>query len=102
MMAAREIPTDTNPFGVNAGGYNDLAYSQACDRLLLAGFDPVVREAAMQSLQGSFGRDLPALPLYQAPRWVAYQPDLCGVRVGSLPASALWNIENYSRTNSCP
>jgi peptide/nickel transport system substrate-binding protein len=102
MMAAREIPTDANPFGVNAGGYNDLAYSQACDRLLLGGFDPAVREAAMQSLQGSFGRDLPALPLYQAPRWVAYQPDLCGVRVESLPASALWNIENFSRANSCP
>ncbi|MFN2149067.1 MAG: ABC transporter substrate-binding protein [Anaerolineales bacterium] len=101
MLAAREIPNDSNPFGVNASGYNDLAYSQACDRLLLGGYDPAVRTQAMQVLQEAFGRDLPALPLYQAPRWVVFEPDLCGVQVQSLPVSALWNIENFARGQNC-
>jgi len=102
MLSGREIPADANPFGVNASGYNDPAFSQACDRLLLGGFDPAVRSEAVQLMQESFKRDIPALPLYQAPRWVVYQPELCGVEVESLPVSAIWNLENFARGANCP
>jgi len=102
MLSAREIPSDTQPFGVNASGYSDLGYSQACDRLLLGGFDPGIRAGAMAALQQSFLRDLPALPLYQPPRWVAFAPDICGVQVESLPTSALWNVESLQRAEACP
>jgi peptide/nickel transport system substrate-binding protein len=102
MLSGREIPGDSNPFGVNASGYNALDFNQACDRLLLGGFDPAIRSQAMQAMQESFLRDLPALPLYQPPRWVVYQPGLCGVEVQSLPVSALWNIEDFVRGEACP
>jgi peptide/nickel transport system substrate-binding protein len=102
MLSAREIPDDGTPFGINASGYNALDFNQACDRLLLGGFDPAIRSQAMQTMQESFLRDLPALPLYQPPRWVVYQPGLCGIEVQSLPVSALWNIENFIRGGDCP
>jgi len=102
VLAGREIPGADHPYGINASGYSDLAYSQACDRLLLAGFNPDIRSSALVAMQESYALNLPALPLYQSPRFIAYQPDLCGVGLQSLTESALWNLETWARGADCP
>jgi peptide/nickel transport system substrate-binding protein len=102
MLAGREVPGAEHPFGVNASGFSDQAYSQACDRLLLAGFDAQIRTAAITAMQQSFALNQPVLALYQPPRWVAFQPGLCGVELHALSESALWNIEVWSRGGNCP
>ncbi len=102
MLSGREIPGAEHPFGVNATGFSDLAYNQACDRLLLAGVDPGIRTAAIEAMQQSFDLNLPALPLYQPPRLVAFQPGLCGVELHTFSESALWNVEAWSRGGNCP
>ena len=102
MFAGREIPTEKNPFGINASGFNDFAYNQACERVLLG---RVNAEDYVQSLLGTqeiFNQATPGIPLYQAPRLAAYGIDVCGIEFDSLSFSVLFGLEHFDTGAGCP
>lgn len=94
MFAGREIPSDENPFGVNASGYRDPDYDQACSALLLGRPDGAAYAEAAERVQTIFRESLPAIPLYMRPRVLAHRASICGIDIDPLSFSALWNIES--------
>ncbi len=102
MFAERELPTEKIPFGVNASGFNDLAYNQACERVLLGRVDVEEYMQALLDTQDIFVQALPGIPLYQAPRFVAFNNDICGVEVDSLAFSVLFGLEHFDTGAGCP
>lgn len=102
MFADRELPTEKNPFGVNATGFNDLAYNQACDRVLLGRVDGDGYLSALLDTQELFVQALPGIPLYQVPRFVAYTNGICGIEVDSLAFSVLFGLEHIDMGAGCP
>lgn len=100
-FASWEIPGDENPFGSNAGGFNDPAYNEACRRIL---HGPPGSEAyfeSMHAIQRIFHEELPSLPLYVRPRILIYRVDACGVQVDATAFSTLWNLENVDHGENC-
>lgn len=102
MFAERELPTEKTPFGVNATGYNDFVYNQACERVLLGRVDVDEYLQALLDTQELFVQALPGIPLYQAPRFVAYSNDICGIEVDSLAFSVLFGLEHFDTGAGCP
>jgi ABC-type oligopeptide transport system substrate-binding subunit len=102
MFAGREIPTEKSPFGVNATGFNDFAYNQSCERVLLGRVDVEGYSQALLDTQEIFVQALLGIPLYQAPRFVAYNNDICGIVVDSLSFSVLFELENFDAGAGCP
>ncbi len=102
MFTERELPTEKSPFGVNATGFNDLAYNQACERVLLGRVDDEEYLRALLDTQDIFAQALPGIPLYQAPRFVAYNEEICGIEVDSLSFSVLFGLENFDAGAGCP
>ena len=93
MYAGWEIPSDSNPFGSNASGYENSAYNGAC-RVEVLGID--AGEATSnpeQSYQQQYAEEVPSIPLFVRPRFIVYNPDLDGVEADALSFSILWNIE---------
>jgi len=102
MFTERELPTEKSPFGVNATGFNDLAYNQACARVLLGRVDNEAYLQALLDTQDIFVQALPGIPLYQAPRFVAYNNAICGIEVDSLSFSVLFGLEHFDTGAGCP
>ena len=102
MFAERELPTEKSPFGVNATGFNDLAFNQACERVLLGRVDVEEYLQALLVTQDIFVQTLPGIPLYQAPRFAAYNKDICGIEVDSLSFSVLFGLEHIDMGAGCP
>jgi peptide/nickel transport system substrate-binding protein len=102
MFAERELPTEKSPFGVNATGFNDLVYNRACERVLLGRVDNEAYLQALLDTQDIFVQALPGIPLYQAPRFVAYNNDICGIEVDSLSFSVLFGLEHFDTGAGCP
>jgi len=102
MFAERELPTEKNPFGVNATGFNNLAYNQSCERVLLGRVDVEGYSQALLETQEIFVQALPGIPLYQAPRFVAYNNNICGIEVDSLSFSVLFGLEHFDSGAGCP
>ena len=102
MFAGRELPTEKAPFGVNATGFNDPAYNKACERVLLGRVDADEYLQALLETQELFIQALPGIPLYQVPRFVAYNNDICGIEVDSLAFSVLFGLENFHLGAGCP
>lgn len=102
MFAERELPTEKSPFGVNATGFNDFAYNQSCERVLLGRVDVEGYAQALLDTQEIFVQALPGIPLYQAPRFVAYNNDICGIEVDSLSFSVLFGLEHFDSGVECP
>jgi peptide/nickel transport system substrate-binding protein len=102
MFAGREIPSEADPFGINASGFNDFAYNQACERMLLGRVtaDDYVQEL-METVE-IFSQALPGIPLYQAPRLAAYGLDVCGIEFDSLSFSVLFYVEQFDMGAECP
>ena len=93
-----EIPGPTSEFsrswgGANASGYRSPEFDQACQAARLSLPDDPGYAQAIQRVQELFAEDLPALPLYQHLRLVAFRPGLCQVALDPTAESALWNIE---------
>ncbi|MFP3853270.1 MAG: ABC transporter substrate-binding protein, partial [Anaerolineales bacterium] len=78
MFAGWELPTDENPLGINASGYQSAAYDQSCRTVLLSAPGTRAYDEAVRQLQQQFSTDLPALPLLVRPRLLAYADWLCG------------------------
>ncbi len=102
MFAERELPTEKNPFGVNATGFNDFAYNRSCESVLLGRVDVEGYSQALLDTQELFVQALPGIPLYQAPRFVAYNNDICGIEVDSLSFSVLFELEHFDTGVDCP
>jgi ABC-type oligopeptide transport system substrate-binding subunit len=102
MFAERELPTEKNPFGVNATGFNNLVYNQSCERVLLGRVDVEGYSQALLDTQEIFVQALPGIPLYQAPRFVAYNNNICGIEVDSLSFSVLFGLEHVDSGAGCP
>lgn len=94
-----EVPSDDNPFGINASGFSDSAYDAACGDSLLGVPTSSSYGEAVDQTQAILRDQLPAIPLFVRPRLVAYAPWLCGVSLDSSSPSVLWDIEAL---HSCP
>jgi peptide/nickel transport system substrate-binding protein len=101
MFSGREIPSNENPYGSNASGFNDPDYNQACDMILLGLPESEAYQQAVRKTQEIFSTEIPALPLYLKPRVVAHVNEMCGVQVAPLTFSALWGLESYDLGENC-
>jgi peptide/nickel transport system substrate-binding protein len=101
MFYGREIPSNENPFGSNASGFNDPEYNRACDMILLGIPGSEVYQQAVRKTQEIFSTEIPALPLYLKPRVVAHVNELCGVQIDPLTLSVLWELEGYDLGENC-
>jgi peptide/nickel transport system substrate-binding protein len=101
MFSGREIPSNENPFGSNASGFNDPDYNLACDMILLGLPESEAYQQAIRKTQEIFSTEIPALPLYLKPRVVAHVNEMCGVQVDPLTFSVLWGLESYDLGENC-
>lgn len=101
-FASWEIPGDDNPFGSNAGGFDNHAYDEACHSLLYGPPDTGEYLEAVAEIQRIFREELPSLPLYIRPRLLIHRLDACGVQVDATAFSTLWNLEQVNHGESCP
>ncbi len=101
MFAGREVPSDENPYGSNASGFNDPEYNLACDMILLGLAGSEAYQQAVRETQEIFNAEVPALPLYLTPRVVAHVNEMCGVHIDPLAFSVLWALEGYDLGENC-
>lgn len=101
-FAGWEIPSSGNPFGINAGGYANPGYDEACRELRWSLPGQSSYAHALERLLNALAEDLPSVPLLQPPRCVAHRSDLCGVQMEALGASDLWNLESLDLAPACP
>jgi peptide/nickel transport system substrate-binding protein len=101
MFAGREIPSSDNPFGSNASAFNNSDYNLACDTILYGPSGTQAYDEAVKKTQEIFSSEIPAIPLYLRPRFVAISNDLCGVEIDSLTFTSLWGLESYDSGDEC-
>ncbi len=101
MFSPSDIPSGDKPYGINVSGFNDVEYQAACEDVLLGIPDTIEYEDAVAQTQETFREALPALPLFQHPRFVASRRNICGVSVDVLSFSNLWAIESYGADEDC-
>jgi peptide/nickel transport system substrate-binding protein len=101
MFSSREIPGEDNAFGINASGYRSSAYDGACDasQLALPGSD--AQQAAIRQTQEILASDLPVIPLFARPRYLAFLPSVCGSEADASVFSLLWNVEEWDSGDGC-
>jgi peptide/nickel transport system substrate-binding protein len=102
MFAGWEIPSSTQPFGINATGYSSEAYDIACQQRFLSIPGMPGYQEALAETQLLFNEDLPAVPLYQPLRWVVSDTQTCDLSIDGVATSSLWNIEVLDSGGSCP
>jgi peptide/nickel transport system substrate-binding protein len=96
-----EIPSADFPFGLNASGFADQQYDQACRRLI---FGPSTGEDFLEAIQQTeeiYQAQLPSVPLFLRPRLIAFGERICGVRIDSTAYSTLWNLEDIMAGEAC-
>jgi len=101
MFAGREIPSNDNPFGSNASAFNNSDYNLACDTILYGPSGTQTYDEAAKKTQEIFSSEIPAIPLYLRPRFVAISNDLCGVEIDPLNFTTLWGLESYGSGDEC-
>lgn len=99
MFASWEFPSQENPLGINASGFNEPAYDQACRTLLSSPSGTPAYDQAIERLQQEFLSGLPALPLYSRPRQLAHVDWLCGPEPSGSASTMYWNLEEWA---PCP
>jgi len=114
LWSSQQVPGDPNltaedgstlfPFGwggVNASGYADPEFDQACQASLeaLPG-EPGYIEAHHRA-QALFAAALPAIPLYEHLRVVVSRPDLCNLAFDPSSATEFWNLEAFDFREEC-
>jgi peptide/nickel transport system substrate-binding protein len=87
--------------GVNASGYSNAAYDQACLDATYA--LPDLPQYSQQHVQAEaiFADDLPALPLYWHYRLVVGRPDLCGLPQKVVTDSIFSDLELFNYGEGC-
>jgi len=101
MYESGQIPSDTSRYGINASGFSNTPFDQACGTVQLTLSDsPEAVEAAAET-QRILADEVPGLPLFERPRIAAYAPDVCGVDVNPSAFSVLWNLEVLARGDDC-
>lgn len=101
VFSSAQIPSDDNPIGVNASGFEDEEYDETCQRVLLGPPESQAYREAVRRTQEIFTEQLPAIPLFLKPRLLAYAVGICGVDVDPSASSALWNLEVYDAGEAC-
>ncbi|MGH2606280.1 MAG: hypothetical protein ACRDG5_06780, partial [Anaerolineales bacterium] len=101
MFAGWEVPGEENPQGVNASGWSDAQYDEAC-RLLVNGLRGEASYAAAAArTQERLASELPALALFLRPRLVATRPEICGLTADSTALTVLVDLEESARGEAC-
>jgi peptide/nickel transport system substrate-binding protein len=88
--------------GVNASGYSNSSYDQACLDATYALPDMPQYHQQHDQAQEIFAQDLPALPLYWHYRVVVGRPDLCGIPQQVFTGSTLSSLELINYGDGCP
>jgi peptide/nickel transport system substrate-binding protein len=87
--------------GMNASGFSNTQYDQACADALFSLPDTPQHQAQHFQAQEVFSTDLPVLPLYLHYNISAARPDLCGFTSTSAVDSPLWYLEQLDVGNGC-
>jgi peptide/nickel transport system substrate-binding protein len=88
--------------GVNASGYSNPQYDQAClDGLHTLSDTPQHTEKHAEA-QAIFAEDLPALPLYWHYGVVMGRPDMCGIPTEVVSESIFSDLELFNYGEDCP
>jgi peptide/nickel transport system substrate-binding protein len=88
--------------GVNASGYSNPQYDQACLDALYSLPDTPQHVEKHAEAQAIFAEDLPALPLYWHYRVVVGRPDLCGMPQQAVTSSIFSDLELFNYGEGCP
>jgi len=88
--------------GVNASGYSNSQYDQACLDALFSLPDMPQHLAKHADAQALYAEDLPSLPLYWHYRVVVGRPDLCGIPQHSVTESIFSELELFNYGKGCP
>jgi peptide/nickel transport system substrate-binding protein len=88
--------------GVNASGYSNSQYDQACLDALYSLPDSSQHVEKHAEAEAIFAEDLPALPLYWHYRVIAGRTDLCGMAQSAISESMFSELELYNYGESCP
>jgi peptide/nickel transport system substrate-binding protein len=88
--------------GVNASGYSNPQYDQACLDALYSLPDTPVHVEKHAEAQAIFAEDLPALPLYWHFRVILGRPDLCGIPQEAVNESIFSDLELFNYGDGCP
>lgn len=102
MFSSAQLPSDANPHGINASGFNDPDYDAACQAILLDVPDSAGFAQGVRTTQEILADRLPALPLFLRPRIIAHANGVCGVEPDPTSASLLWNLESLRPSDECP
>jgi peptide/nickel transport system substrate-binding protein len=87
--------------GVNASGFTNLDYDQACENALFSLPDSTQHHQAHLLAQQIFSTELPGLPLYLHYNVSVARPDLCNDTSTSAMDSPLWNLEMIDYGSGC-
>ncbi len=87
--------------GVNASGYNNPKYDQACLDATYALPDLPQYQPDQAAAQAIFAEDLPALPLYWHYKVIVGRPDLCGLPQQAVAGSVFSNLELINYGEGC-
>jgi peptide/nickel transport system substrate-binding protein len=98
-----EYPTSPKGWGgVNASGYSNPQFDQACLDALYSLPDSPVHAQKHAEAQAIFAEDLPALPLSWHYQVILGRPDLCGLPGEAVPDNIFANLESLNYGNPCP
>ncbi|MCJ7512019.1 MAG: ABC transporter substrate-binding protein, partial [Anaerolineales bacterium] len=95
--ASWEIPSQSQPLGINATGFTQPGYDAECRSLLLSRPEGERRVEAVQAMGAILAYERPGLSIAAPPRVVAHAPDLCGLGPNPSALTSLWNLEGIRR-----
>jgi len=86
---------------VNASGYSNLDYDQACREARFTFPDQPAHTQAYFKAQAILADDLPSIPLYWHFKIILSRSDFCGVSVDASTQEPFWNIEGFNYGEGC-
>jgi peptide/nickel transport system substrate-binding protein len=101
MFASGEIPNASKRYGINASGFSDSTYDDACRRIQMGLPDRAAYRQGIAATEEILAAQLPAIPLFQRPRLAAHAPGICGLEIDPTAFSVLWNIEVLNGGEDC-
>jgi ABC-type transport system substrate-binding protein len=87
--------------GVNAGGYSNPQYDQACLDGLYSLADMPQHVQKHAQAQAIYAEDLPALPLYWHYRVIMGRPDLCDLPLEAVSDNIFLEVESFNYGEGC-
>jgi peptide/nickel transport system substrate-binding protein len=101
MYGSFEIPSVDFPFGLNASGFTDQEYDQACRRILFGPPSGQDYFDAIRITEEIYQTERPSIPLYIRPRLIAFGEEICGIKADPTSFSTLWNLEELAAGKNC-